>query len=233
MVFDACPQLFKTVQHRLHRTRVRLLVTVEIHRTVREHGKTGHKAHHCSRKTAEHLRTTVEPAAGRRHHRNRGVDLLIDFAAHSQRTQRVHHQLGIARAQQTDQSHRTMPESRKNEITVRQGFAARHHNGGVKRFAGKRRRPKILLRCVHRAYRIQNPRKTTLQSRHTAPVSCSNSTIKCHPYHFRLKTQADRTMRISQNATRNSRDRRVCTGNRRKDFSNRLKHLCFQRFWSG
>ena len=111
-----------------------------------------------------------------------------------------------------------MPESRKNEITVRQGFAARHHNGGVKRLAGKRRRPKILLRCVHRAYRIQNPRKTTLQSRHTAPVSCSNSTIKCHPYHFRLKTQADRTMRISQNATRNSRDRRVCTGNRGKDF---------------
>ena len=77
------PQLFKTVQHGLHRTRVRLLVTVEIHRTIREHGKTGHKAHHCSRKTAEHLRTTVEPAVGRRRHRNRGVDLLIDFAAHS------------------------------------------------------------------------------------------------------------------------------------------------------
>lgn len=179
------------------------------------------------RRTPSYHRGTGRRTAA---HRNRGVDLLIDFAAHSQRAQCVHHQLGVARAQQTDQSHRTMPESRKNEISVRQGFAARHHNGGVKRLAGKRCRPKILLRCVHRAYRIQNPWKTTFQSRHTAPVSCSISTIKCHPYHFRLKTQADRTMRISQNATRNSRDRRVCTGNRGKDFSNRLKHLCFNGF---
>ena len=216
-----------------NRTCVRLLVTVEIHRTVREHGKTGHKAHHRSRKTAEHLRTTVEPAVGRRRHRNRGVNLLIDFAAHSQRAQCVHHQLGVARTQQADQSHGPMSERRENEIAVRQGFAARHHNGGVERLAGKRRRPKILLRCVHRAYRIQNPWQTTLQSRHVACVSCSISAIGLRPYHFRLKTQADRTMRISQNATRNSRDRRVCTGNRGKDFSNRLKHLCFQRFWSG
>ena len=229
MVFDTCPQLFKTVQHGLHRTRIRLLVTVEIHRTVREHGKTGHKAHHRSRKTAEHLRTTVEPAVGRRHHRNRGVNLLIDFAAHSQRTQCVHHQLGITRAQQTDQSHRTMPESRKNEITVRQGFAARHHNGGVKRLAGKRRRPKILLRCVHRVYRSQNPWKNMFRYHHAARRSLWARTRRCGR---RIWTVARTRSRCSTPHARGLTSRRlfrVCTvytGNRKR-FSNRLKRLCF------
>ena len=110
----------QTIQHRLHRTGVRLLVAIKVDGTVGEHRKPWHEAHHRTRKTAEYFCIASEPIIRRRNDRNRSIGSGIDLATYAKRTQRVHHQLGVTRAQQADQTDGCGSKRRENEITIRQ-----------------------------------------------------------------------------------------------------------------
>ena len=156
VVFDVRTQTAQTVQQGLHRSRVRLLVAVEPHRTIGEQHQWGHKAHHCAGEPAIDIDITVEYAVGGRGDGDVRRVIVVLRARHTERAQCPDHELGVARTQQAADMHRLRAQCGEDEETIRQRFAARNGDGGVKRPFGERRRPRLGIMFGHRLHRNGN-----------------------------------------------------------------------------